>query len=146
MLIEAQLPCAPLCGPLCNFQVSGRISIPSHEPRRLPSLKRFGKRDNKVLLAKRGLAIRCSTVKEFTPLTQSPAGNPLARLYVALLPGTQDTQATNPFSARAACTTIYGAHIQTVGRPLVRFLQRYMLAKVDPWHSLCCVSRLLRAS
>ena len=138
MLIEAQLPRAPLCGPLCNLQVSGRIRIPAHEPRHLPLLKRFGKRDNKILLANRGLSIRCSTVKELTPLTQSPAGNPLARLYVALLPGTQNTQAAGSCSANAACTRMYGAPTQTLSRPFVSLLQRYTLAKVNTWHSLCC--------
>ncbi|CAL5229287.1 g12584 [Coccomyxa viridis] len=87
MLIKAQLQRAPLCGRLCNFQIPARIRLPAHESGRYPSLKRFGRRNNKILLTDRTPAVCSSTVKELTPLTQSPAGNPLARLYVALLPG-----------------------------------------------------------
>ncbi len=90
MLIKAQLQRAPLCGRLCNFQIPARIRLPAHESGRYPSLKRFGRRNNKILLTDRTPAVCSSTVKELTPLTQSPAGNPLARLYVALLPGAHD--------------------------------------------------------
>jgi len=89
MLLQAQLSCARLCGPLGPSQVTARIRNPAQGYGQRPSLKRFGMRDNKVLQRERGSrSTMCSsTVKELTPLTQSSAGNPLARLYVALLPG-----------------------------------------------------------
>ena len=95
MLIKAQLHRAPLCGRLCNFQIPARIRLPAHESGHSASLKRFGKRNNKILSADRRPSVCSSTVKELAPLTQSPAGNPLARLYVALLPGTH-----NPMKVR----------------------------------------------
>lgn len=91
MMIKVQVPCARLCAPIRGHQVLGGIRTLAHSHSHSQPLQRFAVRKNIVFKSDSSAssAVCSSTVKELTPLTQSPTGNPLARLYVALLPGDQ---------------------------------------------------------
>ena len=93
MLLEARVPSARLCAPQYISKVTGGFRLPAYRLSPSASLQRVadGRRKAMIGFKRAKSVVRSSTVKELTPLTQSPAGNPLARLYVALLPGASCT-------------------------------------------------------
>ena len=92
MLLEARVPSARLCAPHYISKVTGGFRLPACRLAPSASLQRVADGRRKAMIGfKRAHSVRSSTVKELTPLTQSPAGNPLAQLYIALLPGASCT-------------------------------------------------------